>query len=66
MHAPRSPAVSPGTQALAWAAGLGLYVFLFMLAISISMATAIVTSLVSAILIFVAVRRYGSGALRRR
>jgi hypothetical protein len=62
VHAPRPPAISPGTQALLWAVGLGGFVFVFMLSLSISMGTSIVTSIVSAIVIFAAVRLYGEGA----
>ena len=62
MHLPRSPAISPGTQALLWAVGLGVFVFLEMLAFDISMGTSIVTSILSAIVIFVAVRLFGEGA----
>jgi hypothetical protein len=62
VHAPRPPAISPGTQALLWAIGLGGFVFVFMLSLNISMGTSIVTSIVSAIIIFIAVRLYGEGA----
>ena len=62
VHLPRSPAISPGTQALLWAVGLGCYIFLGMLAISISLGTSIVTSIVCAIVIFIAVRLFGEGA----
>jgi hypothetical protein len=45
-----------------WAAALGGFLFVGMLAIAISKSTSIVTSIVSAALIFAAIRRFGAGS----
>ena len=65
MHPPRPPAFGPGTQAFLWAVGLGGFLFIGMLSINISMATSIVVSLLSAFVIFFAVRVYGDAAQPR-
>lgn len=63
-HPPRPPAFSHGTISFLWAAGLGLYIFLGMLAISVSKGTAVVVSIVSAAVIFFAVRLFGEDTPR--
>jgi hypothetical protein len=60
-HPPRPPAFSHGTVSFLWAAGLGLFIFVGMLAISISKGTSVVVSIVSAAVIFFAVRLFGGG-----
>jgi hypothetical protein len=65
MHPPRPPAFGPGTQAFLWAIGLGGFVFIGMRAINISLGTSIVVSIVSAFVIFFAVRIYGDAAQPR-
>jgi hypothetical protein len=64
VHPPRLPAVSPGVSAFLWAAGLGGFLFLGMVSIAISKSTSIVTSIVSAAIIFAAIRRFGAGSAR--
>jgi hypothetical protein len=54
--------VSPGTQALLWALGLGGFIFVGMLALSISKSTSLITAIACGFVIFFAVRLLGEGA----
>jgi hypothetical protein len=65
MHPPRPPAAGQGTSAFLWAVFLGGFIFVGMLSISISKGTSIATSIVSAAVIFSAVRRFGADAPRQ-
>lgn len=62
----RTPAYSQNTVAAIWAIVLGAFVFIGMRSIAISMGTSIVTSIVSAGVIFWAVAHFGVNAPRRR
>jgi len=62
----RTPAHSQNAIAAVWAFSLGAFVFLGMRAIAISMGTSIVTSIISAGIIFWAVAHFGVNAPRRR
>jgi hypothetical protein len=66
MHPPRPPAVSPGTQAVLWAVGLGGFIFVGMLSLSISKSTSLITAIACGFVIFLAVRLLGEGAPRRQ
>jgi hypothetical protein len=58
--------VSPGTQAVLWAVGLGGFIFVGMLSISISTSTSLITAIVCGFVVFLAVRLLGEGAPPRQ
>lgn len=62
---PRSPALSPGTQAFLWALALGGYVWIGLLAIGIGGGSAVIFGIVTGFLVFFFVRLRGEDPLRR-
>ena len=62
---PRPPAFSPGFTSLVWGICLGAFIWLGLLAIGISGATAFLSGVISALLIFFYVRLYGADPLNR-
>ena len=61
---PRPPAFSHGTTSFVWAIFLSLFIFVGMLSISVDKDTSIVVSIVSAFIIFFAVRLLGDDTRR--
>jgi hypothetical protein len=62
---PRPPAFSPGFTSLVWGICLGAFIWLGLLAIGVSGATAFLSGVISAVLIFFYVRLYGADPLNR-
>jgi hypothetical protein len=62
---PRPPAFSPGFTSAVWGICLGAFVWFGLLAIGVSGATAFLSGVISAVLIFFYVRLYGADPLNR-
>ncbi len=62
---PRPPAFSPGFTSLVWGICLGAFIWLGLLAIGVSGATAFLSAVISAVVIFFYVRLYGADPLNR-
>ena len=62
---PRPPAFSPGFTSFVWGVVFGLFIWIGLLAIGVTGATAFVSAVVAAVLIFFYVRLFGADPLRR-
>jgi hypothetical protein len=62
---PRPPAFSPGFTSFVWGVCLGAFIWFGLLAIGVSGATAFLSAVISAVLIFFYVRLYGADQLNR-